>query len=77
MRGREFTMDENNYITLTDSGMEIAERIYTRHKALIGFLVKLGVSENAAVEDACKIEHDLSDETFRAICEFVKSEPEK
>lgn len=62
------TMDENSYITLTPSGMEIAESIYARHKALIKFLTAIGVSEETAREDACKIEHDLSDETFAALC---------
>lgn len=66
------TMDQNNFITLTDSGLEVAERIYTRHKALIKFFTGLGVSEETARKDACKIEHDLSDETFSAICKFAK-----
>lgn len=60
-------MDEDNYITLTDSGMEIAQRVYTRHKALTKFLVQLGVDEKTAREDACKIEHDISADTFQAI----------
>ena len=60
-------MDEDNYITLTQQGLEIAERIYSRHKALTRFLIQLGVEEKTAREDACKIEHDISDETFGAI----------
>ena len=61
------TMDKDNYISLTDKGMEIAQRIYDRHKALTAYLVKLGVDEAVAREDACKIEHDISNETFDAI----------
>ncbi|MDR0952045.1 MAG: metal-dependent transcriptional regulator [Oscillospiraceae bacterium] len=61
------TMDENSFITLTPTGLEAAERIYTRHKVLISFLMGLGVPEEIAHEDACKLEHDLSDETFAAL----------
>ncbi|NLI22934.1 MAG: metal-dependent transcriptional regulator [Clostridiales bacterium] len=62
------TMDRDGLITLTDTGMEIAERIYDRHKTLTTFLIKLGVDEQTAREDACKIEHDLSNASYRAIC---------
>jgi len=61
------TMDNDGLITLTESGMEIASRIYTRHKVLSHFFIKLGVPEDIAREDACKVEHDLSPETFAAI----------
>ena len=61
------TMDPDGLIGLTDAGMEIAARIYERHKLLTQLLIDLGVSEEAAREDACKIEHDLSVETFTAI----------
>ncbi len=61
------TMDADGLISLTDAGMEIAERIYERHKLLTQLLIGLGVSEETAREDACKIEHDLSVETFDAI----------
>ena len=60
-------MDEGNYITLTPQGMEIAQRIYDRHRALTTFLIRIGVDEAVAREDACRIEHDISDETFHAI----------
>ena len=60
-------MDEANYITLTEKGDEIARRIYDRHRALTTFLIQLGVDERTAREDACKIEHDISPETFEAI----------
>jgi DtxR family Mn-dependent transcriptional regulator len=66
------TMDKESFITLTDSGMEIARRIYGRHKLLTDFFVRLGVDEQTAQEDACKVEHDLSEKTFTAICEHAK-----
>lgn len=61
------TMDSSNLISLTDKGMEIADAVYSRHKAITAFLVKIGVPENVARLDACKIEHDISPETFEAI----------
>lgn len=60
-------MDGEGYITLLPPGEEIARRIYTRHKLLTQFLIQLGVSEDVAAADACKIEHDLSDESFEKI----------
>ena len=62
------TMDKDGLITLTSKGLEIAERIYDRHKMLTIFLTRLGVDEKIAREDACKMEHDISDVTFAAIC---------
>ena len=64
-------MDKDGLITLTEKGMEIASSMYERHKALTGFLMNLGVSEETAREDACRIEHDISDESFNAICRHV------
>jgi len=61
------TMDQDGLITLTETGMEIASRIYTRHKVLTQFFIKLGVPSEIAREDACKVEHDLSPVTFEAI----------
>jgi Mn-dependent DtxR family transcriptional regulator len=58
---------ENGFITLTDKGRAIAEPIWERHNVLSMLLMALGVSERTAREDACKIEHDLSDESFTAI----------
>ena len=66
------TMDKDGHITLTDMGLEIAERMYIRHKALKGFLVSLGVDEKTASEDACKIEHDISEQSFDAIFDHSK-----
>ena len=60
-------MDAEGYLTLLPPGEEIAQRIYTRHKLLTEFLVSLGVTPEVAAADACKIEHDLSDETFEKI----------
>lgn len=65
-------MDAEGYITLLPPGEEIARRIYSRHTVLTRFLVQLGVSPEAAAEDACKIEHDISDETFARISEDVR-----
>jgi len=67
-------MDESNYITLTEKGMEIARRIYDRHKALTAFLLRIGVDEETARDDACKIEHDISDETYHAILREIGQE---
>ena len=61
------TMAEDNLITLTETGAEIALRVYNRHKTLVTFLMSIGVSEETAREDACKIEHDISEETFEAL----------
>ena len=66
------TVDGNGYIQFTDSGMNIAKTIYERHTILTGSLVALGVSEETASQDACKIEHVLSDETFAVIKEHYK-----
>lgn len=60
-------MDSDGFITLLPPGEEIAQRIYNRHKLLTHFLVSLGVSEETASADACKMEHDLSDESFEKI----------
>ena len=64
-------MDKDGFITLTPSGLAIASNIYERHKLLTGFFVALGVNEKTAAEDACKIEHDLSEETFEKIREHA------
>ena len=60
-------MDNDGYITLTDKGSTIAEKIYERHKFLSQWLMKIGVSEEIAVQDACRIEHVISEETFDAM----------
>lgn len=63
----QITVTDAGFIYLTDSGKEIAEMIYERHQLFSSWLIKLGVDENIAVEDACKIEHVISKESFEAI----------
>ena len=58
---------KDGYITLTDAGLVIGQKIYDRHTLLSSLLVRLGVSEKTAAEDACKMEHAISDESFEAI----------
>ena len=65
--GGYIRIDDANHITLTDSGLEIAEKIYERHTILTDMLVYLGVPEHIAAEDACKMEHGISDESLKAI----------
>ena len=65
------TIGEGGALLLTDLGRERAEKIYTRHKILTKLLLKVGVSPEVASEDACKVEHYISDETFDAIRTFV------
>ncbi|MDO5111671.1 MAG: metal-dependent transcriptional regulator [Clostridia bacterium] len=65
-------MDSDNSLLLTDTGSEIAARMYERHKTLAAFLMHIGVSRETAFADACKIEHDISAETFDAICRHAK-----
>ena len=65
--GEYITVDRDGAITLTDSGREIAEKIYERHTILTDMLVYLGVPEHIAAEDACRMEHDISDESLNAI----------
>ena len=64
-------MDTEGYITLTEPGRTVAERIYARHRLLTKYLISLGVSDETAAADACKIEHDLSDETFEKLKQHV------
>lgn len=61
------TVDEHGTISLTQKGIEIAEKIYERHKVIAKLFISLGVSEEVAYEDACKIEHDISNESFDVI----------
>ena len=65
-------VDPNGYITFTDKGREVAEEIYDRHKVLTECLISLGVPADVAAIDACKIEHDISKETFAAIKKHMK-----
>ena len=69
--GEYIVVDKDGSITLTDTGREIAEKIYARHTLLTKLLVKLGVSEETAAADACKLEHAISDESFEALKRYV------
>ena len=70
--GGFINVDKNSYITLTDEGLEIAEKIYERHTFLSQFLIKLGVDEETASSDACKLEHAISDISFNAIKKLIE-----
>ena len=67
------TVDTDGNITLTDKGMEIAQKIYERHQVIAKALIALGVDEETAYDASCKIEHDLSDITFQKIKEYFLS----
>ena len=69
--GGYIEVDKDGYITLTESGREIAEKIYARHTLLTKLLIHIGVSEETAAEDACKLEHAISDESFEALKRYV------
>lgn len=60
-------VDKDGYITLTDKGLQISEGMYERHTILTNLLVSLGIDEETASEDACKIEHDISEKTFSVL----------
>ena len=70
-KGEYILMDKDGSITLTESGLSVAEKIYERHTVLSGLLLRLGVSEETAAADACKLEHAISDESFNAIKNWV------
>ena len=70
--GEYITVDHDGGLNLTDSGREIAQKIYERHTLLTALLMKVGVSEEVAVADACKLEHAISDESFLAIKNYAQ-----
>ncbi len=70
-KGGFLEMDGDGYLSLTAEGLEVAGKIYERHTKLTDFLIRLGVNEKTAAEDACKMEHTISDETFEAIKRHV------
>ena len=70
--GGYILMDDDNLITLTPAGLEIAQKIYTRHTVLTDMLVRFGVSPETASEDACRMEHAISDESFDAIRRHIE-----
>ena len=65
--GGYILIDKDGYITLTPEGIQVARKIYERHTILSGLLIRLGVSKETAAEDACRLEHAISDESFEAI----------
>lgn len=71
--GEYILVDNNGYITLSKKGKEIAEEMYERHQLLTKYFVSLGVNEETALKDACKVEHYLSDETYQAIKKIAQS----
>jgi Mn-dependent DtxR family transcriptional regulator len=70
--GNYVHIDEQGYITLAEAGRKIAEKIYERHVVLSKFLIDLGVNEKTAEEDACRIEHIISDDAFAIIKSHIK-----
>lgn len=70
-KGGYISVDEDGFILLTSSGMEIAEKLYERHTVLTNMLISLGVDKETATEDACRIEHVISDKTFDAIKKHI------
>lgn len=69
------TVDENGFINLTEAGQEIADKIYERHTFLTNWLTSMGVDPEVAAEDACKMEHAISSESFSAIKKYVADTP--
>ncbi len=73
LRQKEYiVMDSDGYITLTDAGREIAEATFERHQVITRLLVELGVDAEVAAEDACKVEHVISEETFTALKKYLE-----
>ena len=75
--GGFINIDADGFITLTENGTEVAERIYERHRVLTDWLIGIGVNEKTAAEDACKLEHVISDESFQALKEHIREKHNK
>ena len=73
-QGGYLVMEKDGALTLTESGLEIAKKVYERHTILTNVLIRLGVSPEVAAEDACKMEHVVSDETFNAMKRHMGTE---
>ncbi len=72
LKGREYiTVSEEGYIRLTESGKHLAESVYERHSVLSDWLIRLGVDREIAIADACKMEHDISPESFEAMKKWI------
>ncbi len=72
-KGGFITMEEDGTLLLTDDGKEVAEKIFERHTLLTKLLIQLGVDEETATADACKLEHAISDTSFNAIKAYISS----
>ena len=72
-KGGFIIMEEDGNLTLTDAGREVAEKIFERHTLLTKLLIQLGVNEETASADACKLEHAISDTSFNAIKNYISS----
>lgn len=70
---RHITVTDAGFIYLTESGREIAEKVYERHRFISSWLISLGVPEDIATEDACKMEHIISNESYAAIKDYIKA----
>ena len=75
-QGGYLLMDKDGYLTLTESGLDVAKKIYERHTLLSKILVRLGVDEKTAAEDACKMEHDISPVTFQCLKAHIQQKAE-
>jgi len=71
-QGGYVVADEDGFLKLTDSGLKAAQKVFERHTTVSRFLISLGVAEETAVEDACKIEHVISDESLAAIKAYLE-----
>ncbi len=71
--GEYISVDKNGYITLTESGKSVAVKIFERHTFLRNLLVSIGVDEQTASADACKLEHSISDESFEALKNYIQN----
>ena len=72
-QGGYIAVDSDGFITLTENGFAVAGKIFERHTVVSQLLTRLGVSEKTAAEDACKIEHVISDETFHAVKKYLEA----
>ena len=73
-KGEYIEVDKDGYITLTEQGQAVAEKIYERHTLLSQMLIRLGVSPETAAEDACRLEHAISDESFNASKNYIENQ---
>ena len=76
-QGGYLTVEDTGNLQLTEAGLQIAQKIYSRHQLLTRMLVSLGVDPQTAGEDACKMEHVISDETFDALCKHLRHNPQE